>query len=69
MYSLKVHNKGITLRHIVNLTLIQGKIPDELKNARVAPLFKTSDRLYVANYRSVSISNIVSKFLVIGFYD
>jgi len=43
------------LRHILNLSLIQGKVPDELKNARVVPLFKRSDRLSVGNYRPVSI--------------
>ena len=43
------------LRHILNLSLIQGKVPDELKNARVVPLFKKSDRLSVGNYRPVSI--------------
>ena len=27
------------LRHIINLSLIQGKVSDELKNVRVVPLF------------------------------
>jgi len=43
------------LRHILNLSLIQGKVPDELKNARVVPVFKKSDRLSVGNYLPVSM--------------
>jgi len=57
------------LRHIINLSLIQGKVPDELKNARVVPLFKKSDRLSVGSYRPVSILNNFSNILEKVVYD
>ena len=28
------------LTHVINLSLIQGVVPDDLKSARVVPLFK-----------------------------
>ena len=55
--------------HIVNLSLIHGMVPDELKNARVVPLFKKNDRLSVGNYRPVSILNVFSKILEKVVFD
>ena len=43
------------LTHIINLSLIQGVVPDDLKSARVVPLFKKHDKTEVGNYRPVSI--------------
>ena len=42
------------LTHIINLSLLQGVVPDDLKSARVVPLFKKSDKTEVGNYRPVS---------------
>ena len=39
------------LSHIVNLSIIQGVVPDDLKTARVVPLFKKNDKTEVGNYR------------------
>ena len=44
-----------SLAHIVNLSLIQGAVPDDIKIARVVPLYKKSDKTHVGNYRLVSI--------------
>ena len=43
------------LCHIINLSLIEGSVPDSLKSARVIPLFKKNDKTEVGNYRPVSI--------------
>ena len=57
------------LTHIINLSLIQGIVPDDLKSARVVPLYKKNDKLSVGNYRPVSILNIVSKIFERVVYD
>ena len=51
------------LSHIINLSVIQGCVPDGLKSARVIPLFKKNDKTEVGNYRPVSILNVISKIL------
>ena len=41
--------------HIINLSLETEVVPNELKSVIVKPLYKKSSRLYVGNYRAVSI--------------
>ena len=48
------------LTHVINLSLIQGVVPDDLKSARVVPLFKKNDKTEEGNYRPVSILIIIS---------
>lgn len=36
--------------HIINLSIIQGKVPGELKQARVIPIFKKGSRFERNNY-------------------
>ena len=57
------------LTHIINLSITQGVIPDDLKSARVAPLFKKNDKTEVGNYRPVSILSIISKVFERVVYD
>jgi len=57
------------LTHIINLSLIQGRVPDDLKMARVVPLYKKSDKTDVGNYRPVSILTIISKIFERVVYD
>ena len=57
------------IAYIINLSLITGVVPDDLKSARVVPLFKKSDKTETGNYRPVSILNIVSKVLERVIYD
>jgi len=57
------------LAHVINLSLIQGIVPDELKAARVVPLFKKSDKTKVENYRPVSILAVFSKIFERVVYD
>jgi hypothetical protein len=57
------------LSHIINLSLIQGVVPDDLKSARVVPLYKKNDKTEVGNYRPVSILSILSKIYERVVYD
>ena len=57
------------LGHVINLSLIQGIVPDDLKSARVVPLFKKNDKTEVGNYRPVSILSIISKVFERVVYD
>ena len=54
--------KGV-ITHIINVSIVTNTVPDELKFAKVKPLFKKNSRLDVGNYRPVSILCIVSKIL------
>ena len=38
-----------------NLSINPGVVPDQMKLARVAPLFKSSDKRLLSNYRPVSV--------------
>ena len=43
------------LRHVINLSLKQGILPDDLKSTIVVPIFDKNDKTEVGNYRPVSI--------------
>lgn len=51
------------LTHCMNLSLMNGIVPDELKIARVIPLFKSGDITLFSNYRPVSVLPLFSKIL------
>ena len=51
------------LRHICNTSLSQGIFPDEMKIARIIPLFKSGDKQNVSNYRPISLLPQFSKIL------
>jgi hypothetical protein len=53
----------------MNLSLIKGTVPDDLKAVRVVPLFKKNDKTEVGNYMPVSILSIVSKNFERVVYD
>ena len=57
------------LTHIINLSLIQGVVPDDLKSARIVPIFKKNDKTEVGNYRPVSILSVISKIFERVVYD
>ena len=48
------------LVHVMNLSLAGGIIPDELKVAKVLPLYKGDNPKLFNNYRPVSLLNIKS---------
>ena len=57
-----------SITHIINLSIVTGTVPDELKYAVVKPLFKKGSRLEAGNYRPVSVLCIVSKVLERAVY-
>lgn len=57
------------LSHIINLSIIQGVVPDDFKSARVVPIYKMNDKTDVGNYRPVSILSVVSKVIERVIYD
>ncbi|KAG7166732.1 RNA-directed DNA polymerase from mobile element jockey-like 30 [Homarus americanus] len=51
---------------LVNLftkSLDMGVVPDLWKQANVVPIFKTGDRASASNYRPISLTSVVGKFL------
>ena len=54
--------------HIINLSIDQNLVPNDLKNARVVPLFKKNKKCEVGNYRPVSVLSVISKFLERAVY-
>ena len=61
--------------HICNLSLSQGIFPEEMKLAKVLPLYKSDDPMIFGHYRPVSVLPVLSKVLErimyknIGFSD
>jgi len=51
------------LAQVFNCSLEQGVFPDQLKLAKVVPIFKSGDRLKVSNYRPISILSPFAKLL------
>ena len=51
------------LKTIINKCIESSEIPNEMKLARVTPLYKTGDKKFCKNYRPISILPIFSKIL------
>jgi len=51
------------LSDIFNISLVTGVFPDDLKTAKISPIFKSDDKLLVSNYRPISVLPIFSKIL------
>ena len=51
------------LTHIENFSLSSGIFPEELKIARVIPLFKSGDAMLFCDYRPVSVLSLFSNIL------
>ena len=49
------------LTHIINLSITTGSIPDDLKMARIVPLYKKNSKTHVGNYRLISVLSVISK--------
>ena len=58
-----------SLTHIINMSIVSGIVPDELKIARVIPLFKSGDRSLFTNYRPVSVLPAFSKIFERAIYN
>ena len=53
----------ICLTHIINMSIISGLFPKELKKNKVIPIHKKNSKVEPGNYRPVSILSIISIFL------
>jgi Reverse transcriptase (RNA-dependent DNA polymerase) len=51
------------LLHIFNLSLTGGTVPDELKIAKVVPIYKKGDKSLACNYRPISLLSVFDKLL------
>ena len=51
------------LTYVTNLSLSQGIFPDELKVAKIIPLYKANDPMLFNNYRPISLLPLFSKVL------
>lgn len=57
------------LSEIVNSSFKMGIMPEELKIAKVIPIFKAGDKNQVSNYRPISILPIFSKIFEKAMFD
>lgn len=51
------------ITHVVNLSITQPVFPDQWKTAKTIPLHKKEEKMYMKNYRPVSLLPIFSKIL------
>ena len=51
------------LTYVTNLSLTQGVFPDDLKKAKIIPLYKANDPMLFNNYRPISLLPLFSKVL------
>jgi len=51
------------LLHIFNLSISNGIVPDQLKIAKVIPIYKKGDTKLACNYRPISLLSIFDKLL------
>ena len=51
------------LLHIFRLSLEEGIFPDDLKTAKVTPIFKAGDENNIGNYRPISVLSWFSKII------
>ena len=50
------------LTHIINKSLDTGIIPDDMKIAKVIPMYKSSDPSLLKNYRPITILQHVQNY-------
>ena len=54
---------------IFNKSIEMGTVPDELKVAKIIPIYKCDDKKLISNYRSISILPVFSKILEKVLYN
>ena len=61
----KQHVREIStpLAHVFNMSLQEGIVPFEWKEANIIPLFKNGSRNNSVNYRPVSLTSVICKLL------
>ena len=58
-----VEQISMPLAHVFNMSLQEGIVPLEWKEANVIPLFKKGSRNKSVNYRPVSLTSVICKLL------
>ena len=51
------------LLYLLNLSICSGKVPDNLKIAKVIPVYKKGEHFLPGNYRPISLLNVIDKIL------
>ena len=51
------------LSMIFNKSMVEGIVPDDLKIAKIIPVYKSEDKKIISNYRPISILPAFSKIL------
>ena len=57
------------LTHLINLSINEGTFPDELKIAKVIPLYKSDNEQSINNYRPISVLPFFRKIVVGSMID
>ena len=58
-----VHQLAMPLAHIFKQSLLTGTVPDNMKIAKIVPIFKSGNKKMLSNYRPISIFPAFSKLL------
>ena len=58
-----IHHIVAPLVHIFNRSFLTGVVPDNMKIAKILPIFKTGNKKILNNYRPISILPVFSKLL------
>ena len=56
-----IDNYVVPLTYVINMSLMEGIFPSELKLAKVVPIFKSGESDKVPNYRPISVLSFFSK--------
>ena len=59
----------VPLTYIINLSITQGDFPEELKLAKVLPIYKSDDEQLIQNYRPISVLPFYSKIFENVIYN
>ena len=57
------------LTYLINKSFETGIFPDELKIAKIVPIFKSGDKTLVSNYKPISILSFFSKIFETILYN
>ena len=57
------------LKYLFNLSIEKGIFPDDLKIAKVTPIYKTDNKSNLGNYRAISVLSCLSKILERTMYN
>jgi hypothetical protein len=63
VFKLVYHSILHILTYLINLSLETGHVPDDLKIAKVIPIFKKGIKTSIKNYRPISILSCFSKIV------